>query len=211
MAEAAKTQEPSTEELLARMRRLLTEDDSKSAQHRTASANPEPPAPASAHGLKSGLPAVSEDSLDEETISQRVPAMGKPTDAMGAQTPQPADTSSDSALKPGTASQSFALDSDAEPRLGHTGEQVSTPSDGDDSAPGGREREQLISGEAKNAVHAAFDALAQTVLVDNARTLEDLVGEMLRPMLTAWLNDNLPTVVERLVRAEIERVSRGKR
>jgi uncharacterized protein len=209
MAEAAKTQEPSTEELLARMRRIIAEDDSKSAQHRTASANPEPPAPASAHGLKSGLPAA--DSLDEETISQRIPAMGKPTDAMGAQIPQPADTSSDSALKPGTAPQSFALDSNAEPRLGHMGEQVSTPSDGDHSALSGREREQLISGEVKNAVHAAFDALAQTVLVDNARTLEDLVGEMLRPMLTAWLNDNLPTVVERLVRAEIGRVSRGKR
>ena len=39
---------------------------------------------------------------------------------------------------------------------------------------------------------------------------EDLVKEMLRPMLKAWLDDNLPTLVERLVRAEIERVSRGR-
>jgi cell pole-organizing protein PopZ len=29
-------------------------------------------------------------------------------------------------------------------------------------------------------------------------------------MLKAWLDDNLPTMVERLVRAEIERVSRGR-
>jgi cell pole-organizing protein PopZ len=48
------------------------------------------------------------------------------------------------------------------------------------------------------------------VLVQNARTLEDLVREMLRPMLKAWLDDNLPGMVERLVRAEIERVSRGR-
>jgi hypothetical protein len=34
---------------------------------------------------------------------------------------------------------------------------------------------------------------------------------MLRPMLTQWLDDNLPTLVERLVREEIERVSRGNR
>jgi cell pole-organizing protein PopZ len=34
---------------------------------------------------------------------------------------------------------------------------------------------------------------------------------MLRPMLRAWLDDNLPTIVERLVRAEIERVARGSR
>jgi cell pole-organizing protein PopZ len=45
--------------------------------------------------------------------------------------------------------------------------------------------------------------------VQNARTLEDLVREMLRPMLKVWLDDNLPGMVERLVRAEIERVSRG--
>ena len=34
--------------------------------------------------------------------------------------------------------------------------------------------------------------------------------EMLRPMLKSWLDDNLPGVVDRIVRAEIERVSRGR-
>ena len=60
------------------------------------------------------------------------------------------------------------------------------------------------------AVDSAFNTLAQTVLVQNARTLEDLVREMLRPMLKSWLDDNLPGMVERIVRAEIERVSRGR-
>jgi cell pole-organizing protein PopZ len=60
------------------------------------------------------------------------------------------------------------------------------------------------------AVDSAFNALAQTVLVQNARTLEDLVREMLRPLLKSWLDDNLPGLVERVVRAEIERVSRGR-
>ena len=68
----------------------------------------------------------------------------------------------------------------------------------------------LMSAATGAAVDAAFNALAQTVLVQNARTLEDLVKEMLRPMLKAWLDDNLPNMVERLVRAEIERVSRGR-
>ena len=48
------------------------------------------------------------------------------------------------------------------------------------------------------------------MLVHNARTLEDLVREMLRPLFKSWLDDNLPSPVERLVRAEIERVSRGR-
>jgi len=68
----------------------------------------------------------------------------------------------------------------------------------------------LLSDHTTAAVTSAFGSLAHTVLVQNARTLEDLVREMLRPMLKTWLDDNLPTIVERLVRAEIERVSRGR-
>ncbi len=59
-------------------------------------------------------------------------------------------------------------------------------------------------------VDSAFNTLAHTVLVQNARTLEDLVREMLRPLLKSWLDDNLPGMVERIVKAEIERVSRGR-
>ena len=70
--------------------------------------------------------------------------------------------------------------------------------------------EALISANTTAAVNSAFNTLAQTVLVQNGRTLEDLVREMLRPMLKVWLDDNLPGMVERLVRAEIERVSRGR-
>ncbi|MGB8632839.1 MAG: DUF2497 domain-containing protein [Xanthobacteraceae bacterium] len=66
------------------------------------------------------------------------------------------------------------------------------------------ERRQL------NAVHCAWDALAQSVLLENVRTLQDLVQEMLRPMLKSWLDDNLPPMVERLVRTEIGQVTGSK-
>ena len=68
----------------------------------------------------------------------------------------------------------------------------------------------LMSQNTVAAVDSAFNALAQTVLSNNARTLEDLVKEMLRPLLKTWLDDNLPNMVEKIVRAEIERVSRGR-
>jgi uncharacterized protein len=68
----------------------------------------------------------------------------------------------------------------------------------------------IMSSSTSAAVDSAFNSLAHTVLVQNARTLEDLVREMLRPMLKSWLDDNLPSMVERIVRAEIERVSRGR-
>jgi uncharacterized protein len=70
--------------------------------------------------------------------------------------------------------------------------------------------QQILSRSTVSAVESAFNSLANTVLSNNARTLEDLVKEMLRPMLKSWLDDNLPNLVERIVKAEIERVSRGR-
>jgi hypothetical protein len=77
-------------------------------------------------------------------------------------------------------------------------------------APQSEFERRLLSNSTSAAVDSAFNSLAHTVLVQNARTLEDLVREMLRPLLKGWLDDNLPEIVERLVKAEIERVSRGR-
>jgi cell pole-organizing protein PopZ len=57
----------------------------------------------------------------------------------------------------------------------------------------------MLSHSTVSAVESAFNSLANTVLSNNARTLEDLVKEMLRPMLKSWLDDNLPGLVERIV------------
>ena len=71
--------------------------------------------------------------------------------------------------------------------------------------------EQLLSEEAGAAVSSAFSALTGTILTGQGRTLEDVVKDMMRPMIKGWLDENLPSLVERLVKAEIERVSRGPR
>ncbi len=71
--------------------------------------------------------------------------------------------------------------------------------------------ERLVSPTTDRMVTTAFSSLANTVLTNNARTLEDLMQDVMRPMIRSWLDDNLPTIVERLVRSEIERVSRGGR
>lgn len=72
-------------------------------------------------------------------------------------------------------------------------------------------QQPILAQSTVSAVESAFNSLAHTVLSSNVRTLEDLVKEMLRPMLKSWLDDNLPGLVERIVKAEIERVSRGGR
>nr|WP_018181586.1 DUF2497 domain-containing protein [Kaistia granuli] len=68
----------------------------------------------------------------------------------------------------------------------------------------------LLSAATDAAVSSAFGDLSNTVLSGNPQTLDDLVKEMLRPMLKSWLDDNLPPLVERLVRDEIERLSRRR-
>ena len=73
-----------------------------------------------------------------------------------------------------------------------------------------REREEpLLSREAGASIADAFGRLDAVLLPKEPRTVEDLMKEMLRPMLKAWLDDNLPAVVERLVQAEIRRVTGG--
>jgi cell pole-organizing protein PopZ len=67
----------------------------------------------------------------------------------------------------------------------------------------------LLSRDATAAIGSAFNVLTETVK-KHEPSLEDVVRETLRPMLKSWLDENLPRVVERMVQAEIERVTRGR-
>lgn len=71
----------------------------------------------------------------------------------------------------------------------------------------------LVAPEAAAAAASSVGALMRTLASERSAavhrggpTIEDLVREEIRPMLKQWLDANLPPVVERLVRAEIERV-----
>ena len=76
--------------------------------------------------------------------------------------------------------------------------------------------DRLVSeNPAMNSV-ASLSALAAAVdthrrAVDPSigpRTIEDLVKDVMRPMIREWLDDNLPSLVERMVGREIERLTR---
>lgn len=69
----------------------------------------------------------------------------------------------------------------------------------------------LVSDEAASSVASQFQTLAASMILNDSGLLQKYAQEMLRPMLKQWLDDNLPVIVERLVRAEIERVARGGR
>jgi cell pole-organizing protein PopZ len=192
MTQPANASEPSMEEILASIRRIIADDDT------TQLAQPEPEAsrivaaalnPAAQHPVE--LSAAAGDLFEQQSADVR-----ERSEAMNAPTSQPA-------APPAAPIPQF--------RTTDGGCDVGFADVAGKSAVRGRPDEQLLSGETSAAVDAAFNTLAQTVLVSNARTLEDLVRDMLRPMLKIWLDENLPRLVERLVRAEIERVSRGPR
>jgi cell pole-organizing protein PopZ len=84
---------------------------------------------------------------------------------------------------------------------------VSEPEEPQEPEPG----DSLLSATTGASVSSAFSALTTTMFLQNTGMVEEAVRELLRPMLKQWLDDNLPVMVERLVRAEIERVARGGR
>lgn len=68
----------------------------------------------------------------------------------------------------------------------------------------------LVSPGAAARISGAFDALTQRVAAERARTMEETVTDMLRPMLAGWLESHLPEIVERLVSEQVTRLSRGQ-
>jgi cell pole-organizing protein PopZ len=66
----------------------------------------------------------------------------------------------------------------------------------------------LLSSHSEDAVRNVFSTLTSAVLAQNIRKLEDITTNMVRSNVKEWLDRNLPSLVERLVREEIKRVSR---
>jgi hypothetical protein len=219
MTQPAKSQEPSMEEILASIRRIIADDDAtKSAQPAEPAKAPAPPPPQAAPAPRPPAAALRvappEPSLPEPAASDAGDAgpgeaSDHPSDILdlteSMAAPMPPPPVSPSPM-PDAAPQFRTIDGSFDVSYEEAAEKPAPQG----HSSGGDERAQLMSRETSAAVDSAFNTLAQTVLVQNARTLEDLVREMLRPMLKSWLDDNLPGMVERLVRAEIERVSRGR-
>ncbi len=68
---------------------------------------------------------------------------------------------------------------------------------------------ELISERVAKASRMSLESLSSLIVKPEAgaNTLEGLVREMLRPMLSEWLDANLPAVVERMVSREIRRIT----
>lgn len=67
----------------------------------------------------------------------------------------------------------------------------------------------ILSEQTERQVAASFGELSEAFAASRRRSFDEVAEEMMRPMLQDWMDNNLPTLVERLVREEIERIARG--
>jgi len=219
MSQPAKAQEPSMEEILASIRRIIADDETAKPDSPPATAAP-PPRPAalpprnpipsspSAAAPRPVAPPPPSPVMDQHDIDAMLAGHDTPPQAddvldLTEQMAEPAQDEVPSFQTIDGQSDVIFADPQPEPPPPPPRQTYAPP-------PPPPAAEHLISASTSAAVDSAFNTLAQTVLVQNARTLEDLVREMLRPLLKSWLDDNLPGMVERIVKAEIERVSRGR-
>jgi len=83
-----------------------------------------------------------------------------------------------------------------------------------DGASAGAREGELLSSQAASAATSAFNRLNDATAPRTPRAerpLDEMTRDCLRPLLKAWLDENLPGMVERLVREEIARVARRGR
>ena len=164
--------EPSMEEILASIRRIISEDD-------------EEPAPATSAAPKQSAAATAPEPVKAETPAPRE-------------------------IRPAPKAVEPQVD-DAKPHL--ETEDIEMLKKNVAEAAADNVEDAILDSSAADAASQAFQSLSQSVRVSDGpgKTLEDLVVDMLRPMVKDWLDENLPAIVEEKVEEEVQRVARRRR
>ena len=172
------SQEPTMEEILASIRRIISEDD---APADAAAPEPEPeaePVQAAAPVFEPEPEPVAEEDDGALELTDKVESLGD----LDVYTPTVSEEPEASAYEPPPAPPAPAMD------IG----------DG------------LVGAVAASAAASAFGQLSRSIQMPaDGRTLEDVVRELLRPLLKQWLDENLPDIVQQTVDREVERIARG--
>jgi cell pole-organizing protein PopZ len=168
-------QEPTMEEILASIRRIISEDDAPAE----AAAAPEPePAPVDE--------APAEDDVLELTDPIEPPAPLESLGDIDVYSPEPEPEPAPPPPPPPEPAPAPAFSRD-------------------------EVADNLVGDHAAGLAASAFGSLSSALLMPkDGRTLEDVVRELLRPLLKEWLDQNLPRIVETKVEEEVHRIARGR-
>jgi len=189
MSDAAAAPEPTMEEILASIRRIISEDDA-------------PPADAEAAPEAEAEPVVALAEPEPEPEPAKVEPEPEPVEdvlelTQKVEPPPPPETVGDLDVYTSKAEPEPEPVPQAKPEL------VAVAAGDDD--------EELVGESTAFAAASAFGNLTASIpMPAPGRTLEDLTRELLRPLLKAWLDENLPRIVESKVAEEVERISRTR-
>ena len=240
---STEAQEPTMDDILASIRRIIAEDNEKEA--------PPSSQDAGAQNVGAQDAAVQERGLDqpaEAVASQPAPQVqSKPAQQPPASVQAAAPrTAQPSAAQPTGGGQAFVMERQAEededgevlvlnnllenakaaarpmpkrPNSANPGGARPGARQGKQGLPGTpngklsrQEEERLLSATTESLGTAAFATLERAVRMGRAgETLEDVVRNLLRPMLRGWIDQNLPGLVERMVQSEIQKIVSGAR
>jgi cell pole-organizing protein PopZ len=174
--------DPSMEDILASIRRILSEEEGQGAQ-------PSPP---------------DDDGVLQLDQAMMVPGSRSATPAVAAAPPAP---ETEPPRDPEPAPPVHLAEPVPEPHV------TATPPTAETPAPPAAQPPGLVAPEAAAAAAQSVGSLVRRLSAERTMqvhaggpTIEDIVRQEMRPLLKEWLDANLPTLVERLVRAEIERV-----
>lgn len=190
--------EPTMEEILSSIRRIISDDDQPAEAPVAAKAPaPAPKAPAPA-------PEPEPDPIDDLEIAAEAEAEPDAVEEDVLELTQVVN-------EDGTVSD---IDEIAEPEPEPEPEEelvMEAPEPMEDLAPLSPS-EPIMGDMAANLAAAALNQLVvempKYIGIGQGLTLEEITRELLRPMLKQWLDAHLPSTVERLVQEEIARVSR---
>lgn len=178
--------DPSMEDILASIRRILSED--------------EPPVPAAEHAAPAPeLPAPKHPAPDRENEDPGVLVLDP---SMMVEEPT-RNAPVENAMNP---------EAHAEPPHAPEPALAAAQSQPPGAAKAGTAASTLVAPETAAATASSVGHLVRTLSERSVQvhqggpTIEDVVRDEIRPILKEWLDVNLPPLVERLVRIEIERV-----
>jgi cell pole-organizing protein PopZ len=175
------SQEPTMEEILASIRRIISEDDAPPAEEAEAAPAAEEPVAAAAEPEPE--PEPQHAAFEPEPVAAAEPEPA-PAEEEALELTDKVETHGDLDVITSTAAE---------------------------SAPASAPAESLVSEYAATAAASAFGQLSAAIAMPRGdRTLEDVVRELLRPLLQQWLDDNLPAIVQQAVETEVERIARGR-
>ncbi|WP_174801073.1 PopZ family protein [Martelella limonii] len=233
MAQPKMQQEPTMEEILASIRRIIDsgEDISRSPRGRDNAAGRDDgryrqPAQQDEERLDEDRASAHQDPepLNEAGFVSRRPAFmfEQPEDNEGEQTAErfeqqiydaPAD------IQPETAEVQVERHDVYPGTIGEVARQVREATGGEPPAqqapesvePPRAEGDPLLSSGSEQRIGEALGVLSDALEREGARRIEEIVVSELRPLLREWIDENMPSIVEEMVAKEIERMRNARR